>query len=130
LVGDGVNSIDYQIDRMARRVLIRFVGDVDGAVLRDTMATLWREFPEVRSCDSMCDMREFSGDLPFDDIRALAEAWRLFCGGADLGRRTAVVSRDRFAPLYIRAIALCFAGRELAVFRTLEEAECWLDRRE
>ena len=121
-------SIAYDIDRAKCRVLIRFLGEVDGHRLRESMDELWREFPEIPSCDSICDMREFTGNIDFDDIRALADAWRLFCGRPDLGKRTAVVSRDRFAPLYIKAIALCFTGRELVVFRTLEEAQRWLDR--
>ena len=72
-------------------------------------------------------MSEFTGDINFGDIRAISEAWKLFCGGRDRNRRTAVVSRDRYAPLCIRAIALCFVGRGLAVFRSLEEARRWLD---
>jgi hypothetical protein len=123
-----VAFITYDIDRAKRRVLIRFFGEVDGHRLRESMDKLWREFPEISGCDSICDAREFTGNIDFDDIRALANAWRQFCGGPDLGRRTAVVSHDRFAPLYVKAIGLCFAGRELAVFRTLEEAHSWLDR--
>jgi hypothetical protein len=76
----------------------------------------------------ICDMQEFAGNIDFDDIRALADAWRLFCRGPDLGKRTAVVSHDRFAPLYLKAIALRFPGRELAAFRTLEDAQRWLDQ--
>lgn len=95
-------------------------------MLHETMRRLWQEFPEISSCDSLCDMSEFSGDLGFDDIRVLSEAWKLFCAGGDRGRRTAIISYDRFAPLYLKAIALCFTGRELAVFRSVHEAECWL----
>lgn len=124
-----MSSIDYEIDRPARRVVIRFSGDVDGALLHAKMDTLWRELPEIATFDSLCDMREFNGNIGFDAIRSIAEAWRMFCGDSDVGRRTAVVSLDRFAPLYLRAIALCFEGRELAAFRSLNEAERWLDRR-
>jgi hypothetical protein len=73
-------------------------------------------------------MLGFSGQISFDDISAIADAWRLFCQGGDRGRRTAVVSNDPFAPLYIKAIALCFSGRDLAVFRTMDDAERWLMR--
>lgn len=125
-----MGSIDYTIDREQRRVLIRFLGDPDGRMLRAAMERLWSEFPKIAEYDSNCDMREFTGDFGFDDIRALSEAWKLFCGGRDRSRRTAVVSFDRFAPLDLKAIALCFAGRELMVFRSMDEARHWLDRRD
>jgi len=123
-----VGSIDYLIDRPLRRIVIRFVGEVDGHALQAAMAKLWDEFPDIASCDSLCDMRCFTGDIGFDDISAVADAWRLFCGGKDRGRRTAIVSRDRFASLLVQAIALRFGGRELAVFHTIDEAAAWLDR--
>jgi hypothetical protein len=125
-----VGSIDYTIDQQQRRAQIRFIGEVDGRMLQSAMERLWREFPEIAEYDSNCDMREFTGALGFDDIRTLSEAWKLFCGGRDRSRRTAVVSLDRYAPLYLKAIALCFAGRELAVFRSMDAAQLWLDRRD
>lgn len=123
-----MGSIDYTIDQEQRRVQIRFLGDVDGRMLHHAMARLWREFPEIAEYDLNCDMREFTGDFGFDDIRVLSEAWKLFCGGRDRCRRTALVSLDRYAPMYLKAIALCFAERELAVFRSMDEAQLWLDR--
>jgi hypothetical protein len=39
-----------------------------------------------------------------------------------------VVSNDPFAPVYMKAIALSFSGRDLAVFRTMDDAERWLTR--
>ena len=123
-----MGSVDYEFDRDRRRVLIRFKGDIDGRMLRSAMADLWHDLPEIASYDSICDMTTFTGDFGFDDIRTLSEAWRLFCRGADHGRRTAVLSFDRFAPVYLKAIAFCFAGRELAAFRSLGEAQGWLDR--
>lgn len=124
-----MGSIDYTIDQQRRRAHIRFLGDVDGRMLHQAMERLWREFPEIAEYDSSCDMREFTGDFGFDDIRALSEAWNLFCRGRDRSRRTAVVSLDRYAPLYLKAIALCFADRELSVFRSMDAAQLWLDRR-
>ncbi len=123
-----MGTIDYELDRDRQRVLIRFEGDIDGRTLQKAMADLWHAQPQIASYDTVCDMTTFTGDFGFDDIRTLSEAWKLFCSGADRGRRTAVVSQDRFAPMYIKAIALCFSGRHLAVFRSLGEARRWLDR--
>ena len=36
-LGAWVDSIDYVIDRARRRVLIRFIGEVDGRMLREAM---------------------------------------------------------------------------------------------
>ena len=109
--------------------MFRFVGEVDGRVLHETMSRIWQEVPDITSHDSICDMRAFTGNISFDDIKAISEAWRLFCGGSDRNRRTAVVSHDRFAPLLVRAIEFCFATRELAVLTELQDAEAWLERR-
>src|SRR5262245_41830321 len=93
----GVASIEYDIDRARRRVVIRFAGEVDGRMLNAAMARLWEEFPAIGGSDSICDMREFVGNIGFDDIRDVAQAWARFTAGADRGRRTAIVTYDRFA---------------------------------
>jgi len=121
-----LSGINYNVDRDARRILIQFRGDLDGHAVQAAVTRLSEEVPEIAGYDSICDMLGFSGHVSFDDIGAIADGWRRFNGGNDRGRRTAVVSDDPFAPVYIKAIALCFGGRELAVFRTLDEAERWL----
>jgi hypothetical protein len=122
-----LSSIDYQIDRGRRRATIRFIGDVDGRLFRSAMAALWRDVPELATYDSICDMLTFTGDISFDDIRSISAAWRLFSGTRDRGCRTATVTTDRYAPVYINVIAMWFRGRGLAVFETLAEADQWLD---
>jgi hypothetical protein len=122
-----LSGIDYDVDRDARRALIRFRGDIDGRTIQGAMARLSEEHPEIVGYDSICDMLVFSGHISFDDISAIADAWRIFTQGSDRGRRTAVVSNDPFAPVYIKAISLCFSGRSLAVFRTMDDAGRWLE---
>ena len=123
-----MTSIDYEIDRNARRVMIRFAAtSMDACCVRrcaDFGMPCRRSPATIRSVT--CGT--FTGNFGFDDIRTLSEAWRLFCRGADLGRRTAVLSFDRFAPIYLKAIHFCFAGRALAVFRSLDDAQRWIDR--
>lgn len=121
-----MHRVECDIDPARNLAIFRCIGDVPGPVLRDRIIALWTEQPRILTMDSLIDVREYVGNLSYVDIKAIALAWQSFARGGDRGRRTAVVSHDRFAGLLLKVVALLFDTRRFALFGEIQDALDWL----
>jgi len=122
-------TIEFEVDHERRIAIVRQIGAVDGQMLLARLPPFWQAHPEIATYHSLSDMTRFDGDLGYDDLRQIAVAWQAFCGGRDGGAYTAVASRDPFAWLYVKAIALNFPTRKFGVFRSVDAALRWIEGR-
>ena len=119
-------ALEFELDHPRRIVLVRAIGEVDGRTMLARLPAFWRENPQIATWHSISDMSRFTGDLRYDDIRAISHAWQDFCQGRDSGTYTAVVSFDPVAWMFVNAIMLVFPARRFAVFRSVEAARQWI----
>jgi hypothetical protein len=124
-----VNIVECAIDRERHLTVIRCVGDVDGRTVSTRIRVFWLANPETIDNDCLVDVRDYTGNLGYYDIQAIATAWRDFAGARDAGRSTAIVSRDRFAGLLVKVIARLFNTRRFALFSEVDDARRWLANR-
>jgi hypothetical protein len=124
-----VNIVECTIDRERQLTVIRCVGDVDGPTVRARILAFWPANPETIDNNCLVDVRDYVGNLGYNDIRAIAMAWHEFAKGRDAGRRIAIVSRDRFAGLLVKVVARLFNTRQFALFHDVDDALRWLANR-
>ncbi len=125
--GSSTNKIDIELDRKARILTIRIVGEVtDERALRE-IPRIWRDHPEVRDCDSIIDLTRDHGAITWDAVTEIANKWHAFAGAADIGRRTAVVVRNALWETIVSVIAMRFPRRRFDAFRTIDDARRWLE---
>jgi hypothetical protein len=122
-----VTAVTWEVDRDRRLTILRLVGDVNGKMLLDRIETFWRAEPECIGNQCIVDMRAFVGDLTYYDLVAIAKRWREVARERDAGRGIAIVTRDRFAGLMLKVVALLFTTRRFALFNDMDDALRWID---
>jgi hypothetical protein len=123
-----LGQIAYQVDKNARILTIKVVGEVsDARALRD-IPRIWERDPAIVGYDSVIDLRLDEGTISWESISQIAEKWQRFAGSAAATRRTAVVVRSDLWDPIVAMIAERFPNRPFKTFRTLEDARLWLAR--
>lgn len=107
--------------------VLRLAGDLDGRAVRTRIEELWHAHPETIANHCVVDTRDYTGDLSYEDLTTIALNWQKVARGRDGGRRTAIVTNDRFARFFMRAVALLFPTRRFALFAEIDEAMRWLE---
>lgn len=121
-----VGALTWDVDPKRHVTVLRLAGDLDGQAVRARIEAFWQAHPEDIANHCVVDMRNYTGDLGYDDLTTIAQQWRKFARGRDAGRGTAIVTNDRFARLLMRAVALLFPTRRFALFADMDEATRWL----
>jgi len=121
-----VGALTWDVDPERHVTVLRLTGDLDGQSVRARIEAFWQAHPEAIANHCVVDMRNYTGDLGYDDLTTIAQQWRKLARGRDAGRGTAIVTNDRFARLLMRAVALLFPSRRFALFAEMDEATQWL----
>ncbi len=119
-------ALTWDVDPHRHVTVLRLAGDLDGQVVRARIEAVWQANPEAIANHCVVDMRNYTGDLGYDDLATIALDWRKVARGRDAGRGTAIVTNDRFAGFLVRAVALLFPTRRFALFADMDEATQWL----
>lgn len=119
-------QIAHQIDKQARILTIKIVGEVtDARALRD-IPRIWQLDPEIPGYDSIIDLRLDEGTISWNAVSEIAEKWHAYPRGAEAGRRTAVVVRSDLWDPIVAMIAKSFPKRHFETFRSPEDARSWI----
>jgi hypothetical protein len=121
-----MGALTWEFDPERHLTILRLVGDLEGWALRARIEAFWRAYPETFANHCIVDMRDYTGDLHYDDLSAIAMQWRDFAQGRDAGCGTAIVTHDRFASFLMRVVALLFHTRRFALFSELGDALNWI----
>jgi hypothetical protein len=122
-----VRALTWEVDAERHITVLRLVGDLDGRAVRARIEAFWHAHPDAISNHCLIDMADYTGDLGYDDLTAIAVQWRQRAKGRDAGCGTAIVTRDRFARFMMSAVALLFPTRRFALFADFGAALDWLD---
>jgi hypothetical protein len=122
-----VGELTWEVDPERHVTVLRIVGDLDGRRVRARIEAFWCAHPDSISNHCLVDMADYTGDLGYDDLTAIAMQWRELAKGRDVGCGTAIVTRDRFARFLMAAVALLFPTRRFALFAEVDEALLWLE---
>jgi hypothetical protein len=121
-----MGALTWEVDPKRQLTILRLVGDLEGWALRARIEAFWRAHPESIANHCLVDMRDYTGDLHYDDLFAIARQWRELAQQRDAGCGTAIVTHDRFAKFLMKVVTLLFPTRRFALFAELGDAMHWL----
>jgi len=121
-----MGALTWDVDPERHVTVLRLDGDLEGWAVRARIEAFWHAHPESIANHCIVDMRDYTGDLHYDDLSIIATRWRELARGRDAGCGTAIVTHDRFARVLLRAVALLFHNRRFALFAEMEEAMRWV----
>ena len=122
-----MGALTWEVDPERHITVLRLVGDLEGWAVRARIEAFWTAHSESIANHCIVDMREYTGDLHYDDLAAIAMQWRKIAQDRDAGCGTAIVTHDRFAKFLMGVVALLFHNRRFALFTRLEDAMNWLE---
>lgn len=134
---DSPGSSEPAADRIAwwvepdqRLLFIAVRGGVTDDDLLETVPGIWKECPEVIGYDTVVDARGLTseGGWTWQALRRIAVDWRAFAQGRDLGKRTAIVTRDNWVALLVGAFILDYRGQKFRAFKDTDSALAWMGR--
>ncbi len=122
-----MGALTWEVDPERRITVLRLVGDLDGGAVCAGIEAFWSAHPESIPNHCVVDMRNYTGNLAYDDLATIGTRWRVLAQGRDAGCGTAIVTHDRFATFLMRVVMLLFPTRRFALFADVDEAMNWLE---
>ena len=121
--------ISHDIDEANRLIIIRYLGDPEGASIVDTLLQHWTAMERPWDYDSVFDLRRFDGVLQAQELERLGKGWHQIAKSRDLGHMTAIISSDPLIRARQSVLAQIFPLRTMAVFDTFDEGLEWIKAR-
>lgn len=118
--------LSFNIDEPQKLVLIRYVGDLPGDEIMETITANLEAMEAPWLYDMVFDMRRFEGFVPFEALSGLAQSWAKIAKGRDEGRKVAIISEDPLIQARFSAYQQNFPTRRFRVFREYGEASAWI----
>ncbi len=118
--------VTLTVDRDARIIFVRYIGDVDGETIKESSISQFSDVENVWEYDAIFDLRRFDGVLLSPEVQELGERWRELVSSRDAGRRSAIITSDPFLIARLPATRQRFPGRIIEIFATFDEGLEWL----
>ncbi|MDV6329550.1 hypothetical protein [Asticcacaulis sp. 201] len=120
------SRVTLSIDNTTKIMTIRYIGELGGEDVNNTMMLQLLDIPDAWTYDSIIDMRRFDGTIMTTEIEDLATRWNGLAQGRDAGTFTAIISDDALVRARLSITQGLFPTRTLANFNTLDEGLAWL----
>lgn len=119
--------ITMSVDKAARIIFVRYIGELDGPDVTDSIITQSAEIEHMWEYDGVFDMRRFDGVVPSSELENFGQRWAALTQGRDAGRRTAVITDDAFIHARFSSTQEIFSGRILKAFHNFDEGLDWIN---
>lgn len=120
--------ITFTVDEPTKLVITRYVGDLDGVEVNDTIMKHYGSLERFWEYSNLVDLRRFEGPVLASDIEDLGQRWLALTRGRDKGQFTAIVSEDPHVHARFAITQAAFPQRIMAVFRDFDDGLDWLNR--
>lgn len=118
--------LSFDADTENRIILIRYLGNLDGAVIVAELIEHWKNVEQLWEYDNVFDLRRFEGVLSMTEVEALAIGWNDIVRGRDAGRMTAIIAPDPLIFARLRMVRGFYPLRAIDVFDTVDEGLDWI----
>ena len=110
------------------RTRITLAGRVDGDAVADAFIRLYREEPGAAGHDRLFDLTRYECGFDVRHLQRIAAAYRDLALPPGQPPRTAFVTHDPNFDVWTQTMGYQFTGRSFRVFRSLGDAERFLDQ--
>ncbi len=120
------SRLTVSVDQANRILTVRYIGDIDGDGVNDSMLAQLSQIDRPWEYDSIMDLRRHDGLIVASEIEDLGLRWALMAKGRDEGCLTAIISEDPLVNARLSQSQAVFPHRVMACFARLEEGIDWI----